>query len=84
MDDVVCQFATQVYSHDLHVRFGLRFGCHIVPFVWLQVSRLRLQNLRRSADAGGGSPHERRCLLLLSMAAISSLGLCSFGWAATQ
>jgi hypothetical protein len=57
----------------------------------LQVSRLRLQNLRRSADVGdssadvvGGGTLEWRCLLLLLLAASASLGLCSFGWAAVQ
>jgi hypothetical protein len=49
----------------------------------LQVSRLRLQNLRRSADIAGDSSRERSCLFLLLLAAASSLGLCSFGWAAT-
>ncbi len=49
----------------------------------LQVSRLRLQNLRRSSGTAGDSSRERSCLLLLLLAAASSLGLCSFGWAAT-
>ena len=63
---------------------GCRFGCHLVPFVWLQVSRLRLQNLRRGSDLDVIRAQERSSLLLLAFAAVSSLGLCSFGWAATR
>jgi hypothetical protein len=82
VDDVVRTFDAAAFI-PVNAR-GCRFGCHLVPFVWLQVSRLRLQNLRRSVDVGSGSSYERCCLLLLALSATASLGLCSFGWAATQ